>query len=117
MSVTLRVVLRTGASRLSTAFNIGATSIRLYRSLALWREWLLAAILVGSGVPLQRIRPALDALASEIGVIRRALHYQRLYTDGAEVLFDFAQHGARDERESAALQDVVCHSKWSASLH
>jgi uncharacterized protein (DUF433 family) len=69
-------------------------------------EGMVLAAIRRSGVPLQRIRPALDALAREIGVTH-ALASQRLYTDGAEVLFDFAQHGARDERESAALQDLV----------
>jgi uncharacterized protein (DUF433 family) len=42
-----------------------------------------------AGVPLQRIRPALEVLDQEIG-IEHALASERLYTDGAEVLFDFA---------------------------
>lgn len=43
-----------------------------------------------AGVPLQRIRPAVEVLAKEIGV-EHALASERLYTDGAEVLYDYAQ--------------------------
>ena len=43
-----------------------------------------------AGVPMQRIRPAVEVLAKEIGV-EHALASQRLYTDGAEVLFDYAE--------------------------
>jgi uncharacterized protein (DUF433 family) len=67
---------------------------------------MVLAAIRRSGVPLQRIRPALDALASEIGVTH-ALASKRLYTDGAEVLFDFAEHGAHDERMYRALKDLV----------
>jgi len=42
-----------------------------------------------AGVPLQRIRPAVEVLSEEIGV-EHALASKRLYTDGAEVLFDYA---------------------------
>jgi hypothetical protein len=44
-----------------------------------------------AGVPMQRIRPAIDALASELG-LAHALASRQLYTDGAEVLYDYAQH-------------------------
>jgi len=44
-----------------------------------------------TGLPLQRIRPALERLDQELG-IRHALASDRLVTDGAEVLFDY---GAR----------------------
>jgi len=54
-----------------------------------------------AGVPLQRIRPAVEALSSTIG-IEYALASKRLYTDGAEVLYDYAV--ARDEGE---LLDLV----------
>ena len=53
-----------------------------------------------SGVPLQRIRPAVDVLSRTIGV-EHALASRRLYTDGAEVLFDYASE--RDERELLEL--------------
>ncbi|MGH2944725.1 MAG: DUF433 domain-containing protein [Solirubrobacteraceae bacterium] len=47
-------------------------------------------------VPLQRIRPAVDVLSREIG-IDHALASRRLYTDGAEVLFDYASERSDDE--------------------
>jgi uncharacterized protein (DUF433 family) len=42
-----------------------------------------------AGVPMQRIRPAVDVLSYGIGV-DHALASRRLYTDGAEVLYDYA---------------------------
>jgi hypothetical protein len=36
---------------------------------------------------MQRIRPAIDVLSQEVG-LEHALASRRLYTDGAEVLFD-----------------------------
>jgi uncharacterized protein (DUF433 family) len=54
-----------------------------------------------AGVPLQRIRPAVDVLRREIG-IEHALASERLFTDGAEVLFDYAEQ--RDEKD---LLDLV----------
>jgi uncharacterized protein (DUF433 family) len=53
-----------------------------------------------AGVPLQRIRPAVDVLSSTIGV-DHALASKRLYTDGAEVLFDYATE--RDEHDLLEL--------------
>jgi uncharacterized protein (DUF433 family) len=53
-------------------------------------EGLVLTAMRRSGVPLQRIRPALARLSEEFG-LRHALASQRLYTDGAEVLFDYAQ--------------------------
>lgn len=41
-----------------------------------------------AGVPLQRIRPALERLDQEMG-LRHALASDRLATDGAEVLYDY----------------------------
>jgi uncharacterized protein (DUF433 family) len=61
-----------------------------------------------AGVPLQRIRPAVEVLAKEIGV-EHALASERLYTDGAEVLFDYASRN--DEREVKEL--VVIRTKQS----
>jgi uncharacterized protein (DUF433 family) len=48
-----------------------------------------------SGVPLQRIRPALDRLAEEIGV-PHALASRHLYTDRCEVLYDYAARAGDD---------------------
>jgi uncharacterized protein (DUF433 family) len=54
-----------------------------------------------AGVPLQRIRPAVKVLSSEIG-LEHALASKRLYTDGAEVLFDYAT-----KREEGQILDLV----------
>ena len=54
-----------------------------------------------AGVPLQRIRPAVDVLSREIG-IEHALASEHLYTDGAEVLYDFAS-----ERSDEDLLELV----------
>jgi uncharacterized protein (DUF433 family) len=43
-----------------------------------------------AGVPMQRIRPAVDILSHEIG-LAHALVSKKLYTDGAEVIFDYAK--------------------------
>lgn len=60
-----------------------------------------------AGVPMQRIRPAIDALADELG-LEHALASRRLYTDGAEVLYDYAQNvGDSPEGDSARELVVV----------
>ncbi len=60
-----------------------------------------------AGVPMQRIRPAIDALDHELG-LKYALASRRLYTDGAEILYDYAQHaGETPEGESARELVVV----------
>jgi uncharacterized protein (DUF433 family) len=69
-------------------------------------EGLVLAAIRRSGVPLQRIRPALEALQQEIGV-EHALASRRLYTDGAEVLFDFAESRASDDVAGAVRQLIV----------
>ena len=43
-----------------------------------------------TGLPMQRIRKALQVLASE-GELRHALASRQLYSDGANVLYDYAQ--------------------------
>ncbi len=43
-----------------------------------------------SGVPLQRVRPVLEVLSKDLG-IDHALASERLYSDGAEILFDYAE--------------------------
>lgn len=52
-------------------------------------EGMVLAAIRRAGVPLQRIRPALAVLSEELGVAH-ALASRRLYTDGAEVLYDYA---------------------------
>ena len=69
-------------------------------------EGMVLAAIRKTGVPLQRIRPALDRLAREIGV-EHALASQSLYTDGAEVLFDFANASRDDEVTGSLMQLVV----------
>ncbi|MDQ2796849.1 MAG: DUF433 domain-containing protein [Actinomycetota bacterium] len=49
-----------------------------------------------AGVPLQRIRPAVAALSRNIG-LDHALASKRLYTDGAEVLYDYAARRNEDD--------------------
>jgi uncharacterized protein (DUF433 family) len=64
-----------------------------------------------AGVPLQRIRPALDVLQRELG-IDHALASKALYTDGAEVLYDYAEtHGDSPEARSARELVVVRHGQ------
>jgi uncharacterized protein (DUF433 family) len=58
-------------------------------------EGMVLAGIRKSGVPLQRIRPALDRLRDEFG-LEHVLASKQLYTDGAEVLYDFGQHDAAD---------------------
>lgn len=58
-----------------------------------------------SGVPLQRIRPALARLEEQFG-LRHALAGKRLYTDGAEVLFDYVETGD-DPTAARAARDLV----------
>jgi uncharacterized protein (DUF433 family) len=57
-----------------------------------------------TGVPLQRIRPALERLNDEMAM-HHALASQRLFTDGAEVLFDFAAKVGGDDAE--AVRELV----------
>ncbi|MDA8045702.1 MAG: hypothetical protein M0Z30_10775 [Actinomycetota bacterium] len=53
-------------------------------------EGMVLAAVRRAVVPLQRIRPALEVLVSELGV-GHALASRRLYTDGAEILFDYVE--------------------------
>jgi uncharacterized protein (DUF433 family) len=59
-----------------------------------------------AGVPLQRIRPAIDALHRELG-LKYALASRRLYTDGAEILYDYAQHADGTPEAESARELVV----------
>jgi uncharacterized protein (DUF433 family) len=57
-----------------------------------------------TGVPLQRIRPALERLDQGMG-LKHALASQKLFTDGAEVLLDYAEKAGGDERD--AVRELV----------
>ena len=58
---------------------------------------------------MQRIRPALEILQKEIG-LDHALASRKLYTDGAEVLFDYGESQAETSEGRAALRLVVARS-------
>ncbi len=68
-------------------------------------EALVLAAVRRSGVPMQRIRPALTSLEREIGV-EHALASRRLFTDGAELLFDYGER-QHDTVEGRSAQDLV----------
>ncbi|MFN2497032.1 MAG: hypothetical protein ABR608_14175 [Pseudonocardiaceae bacterium] len=68
-------------------------------------EGLVLTAMRRSGVPLQRIRPALARLEEQFG-LQHALASKRLYTDGAEVLFDYAETG-EDPTAARAVRDLV----------
>lgn len=57
-----------------------------------------------AGVPLQRVRPALAELGSQLG-LTHALASRRLFTDGVEVLFDYADNVGDDE--ARAVRELV----------
>ncbi|MGH3109769.1 MAG: DUF433 domain-containing protein [Gaiellaceae bacterium] len=67
-------------------------------------EGMVLAAFRRAGVSLQHIRQAVDILEKEIG-IDHALGSRRLYTDGAIILFDYAD-AERDE-DLAGLTEVV----------
>lgn len=58
-----------------------------------------------AGVPLQRIRPSLDWLIEHVGP--HALASKDLYTDGAEVLWDFAQRPATEAADVDAVKRLI----------
>ena len=62
-----------------------------------------------SGVPMHRIRPASKSLEQEIG-LRHALASRRLYTDGAELLYDYAERQFGSEESAWVMQLVVVRS-------
>ena len=63
-------------------------------------EGMVLAAIRRQGVPLQRIRPALAVLQRELDV-DHALASRKLYTDGAEVLFDYAEKMGDDSARDA----------------
>ncbi|MDP9405560.1 MAG: DUF433 domain-containing protein [Actinomycetota bacterium] len=71
-------------------------------------ESMVLAAFRKSGVSLQHIRQTILALEREIGM-KHALASQRLYTDGAVILYDFAEHSVGDAagEELAELTRVV----------
>ena len=59
-------------------------------------EAYVLAAFCRAGVPLERVRPAVDGLAQNIG-LEHALASKRLYTDGAEILYDCAAERNEDD--------------------
>lgn len=69
-------------------------------------EGLVLTAIRRSGVSLQRVRPALERLQAEIG-LEHALASRKLYTDGAEVLYEFARREGDTPEGHDARQLVV----------
>ena len=69
-------------------------------------EALVLAAIRRSGVPMQRIRPAIAQIEDEIGV-EHALASRKLYTDGAELMFDFAEQHQGSAVGASAMELVV----------
>lgn len=63
-----------------------------------------------SGVSMQRIRPALMELQLELG-LEHALASKKLYTDGAELLYDYAESRPDSPDARVARELVVIRSK------
>lgn len=58
-----------------------------------------------AGVPMQRIRPSIDWLVQNVGA--HALASRDLYTDGAEVLWDFAQKAGRGSPDDQVVKRLI----------
>jgi uncharacterized protein (DUF433 family) len=71
-------------------------------------EGLVLAAVRRAGVPMQRIRPALEVLRKRLD-LDHALASQRLYTDGAELLYSYGRT-KKTADEEAALELVVVRS-------
>ncbi|MGH9001299.1 MAG: DUF433 domain-containing protein [Acidimicrobiia bacterium] len=67
-------------------------------------EGLVLAAIRRAGMPLQRIRPALVVLNETIGG-EHALASRALYTDGAAILFDYAERAG--EHDGAPARNLV----------
>lgn len=76
-------------------------------------EGMVLAAFRRGGVSLQHIRKAVSILDSQIG-IEYALASHRLYTDGAVILFDYAD--AKHDEELAGLTEVVSRQRVFAPI-
>lgn len=76
-------------------------------------EGMVLAAFRQGGVSLQHIRKAVSILDGEIG-IEHALASQRVYTDGAVILFDYAD--AQQDDELAGLTEVVSRQRVFAPV-
>ena len=73
-------------------------------------EGLVVAAFRRAGVSLQHIRRAVDVLSAQIG-IEHALASDRLYTDGASVLYDYAEREDDEELAHVVTQQRVRPSR------
>jgi len=78
----------TGAEPLVTVFPRAGRSATV--PFVGFAEAFVQSALRSAGVPMQRIRPAVAKLSAEIG-LEHALVSKRIYTDGAELIFDYAK--------------------------
>jgi len=74
-------------------------------------EGLALTAIRKSGVTMRRIRPALEVLQKELGM-DHVLASESLYTDGSEILYDYAEQvGDSDEAHAARELVVVRHGQ------
>ena len=71
-------------------------------------EGMVLAAFRSSGIPMQRIRPAVEVLKAELG-LDHALASKRLFSDGAEILYDYA---TKEENEELVGLMVVRTRQW-----
>ena len=69
-------------------------------------ESMVLAAFRKSGVSLQHIRRVIDVLSNEVG-LEYALASERLYSDGAAILFDYTQHRGLEADETEELQGLT----------
>ena len=95
------------ASPLVTASGLGRGPVVPF--VGLGEAYVLAAFR-RTGVPMQRIRPAIAWLETNIG-LRAALTSERLKSDGAEVLYDFARSHSGDPAAEPLDELVVVRNQ------
>ncbi len=97
---------RAGGGPIITRASVTARSkLRSIPFVGLTEAMVLAAIRK-SGVPMQRIRPALAQLEKGLG-LQYALASRRLYSDGAELLFDYSESHPDSQVARVTRQLVV----------
>lgn len=89
-----------------TTTGSGSGQVPSVPFLGLAEAYVLAAFRA-AGVPMQRIRPAIQWLDEHIG-LPAALASERLKTDGAEILYDFSRRsGSAGDRVQEDIGDLV----------
>lgn len=74
-------------------------------------EGMFLSALRAAHVPMQKIRPALELVRNELG-IEHALASKRLYTDGAELLYEVSDHLDGDERKEPRKVIVLRNGQY-----